>query len=121
MWPASSRCLLCPAAFEVGKDGLILDMFASMVPDSCVVHGGRLCLFPCERCVKRKGNLCSGYSPLLGKLGVARRLLSTESSKARPSFLPWLCRGKVTGVLDYPSQGLAMSMVQKIELCQDLF
>lgn len=36
----SSGCLLPPAAFEVGKEGWMLDMFSSMVPDSCVVDSG---------------------------------------------------------------------------------
>lgn len=36
----SSGCLLPPAAFEVGREGWVLDMFSSMVPDSCVVNRG---------------------------------------------------------------------------------
>lgn len=38
-----------------------------------------------------------------------------------PSFLPGLCRRKGSGILHFPSQGLAMSVVKKIELYQALF
>lgn len=40
------------------------------------------CFFPCERCVKRKGNLGSEFSPSLSKPGFAGLVASTTSGEA---------------------------------------